>query len=550
MPDNSPDASKKGSITSRGSMLLPKHVFRRLLSTRHRPSPPSQQTPSKPAAVTNGSGTTRKYPASRAALTSHGILTPAPDILPPEEDSDAAPKHRARPVYSAPFHLLTGYATFAKRASRPFPPPFLSTPSSSFSDPLTTHSAVRDRRPAVDGEFILGATNGDDAVFVTENCLVVNDGVGAWAAKQRGHAALWSRLIGHFWLIELERWMEGKKSGDKIDGIVTEADGDATEIENNRSENAIDASENSKADADGEEANTGLGASSEATQEPSDSKEATETLQSSPVNAALEPDPVTFLQVAFEKTKAVTKQANDIVGTTTFVSALLHEASTDSASPLLYVTVLGDCTVLIIRPSDQKVIYRSKEQWHWFDCPRQLGTNSPDTPKGNAVMEKVEVAEGDLAVAVSDGVIDNLWEHEICEVIYDSLQNWQIHQQGKKGGNAETPEQQSSQDNGKGNGGDQRYFKDHPVVELQGDDEAGMVFAARELVRCARVIAEDSFAESPFMERAVEEGLPFEGGKMDDITVAIGRVTKRGQKRGGGITTSFPKKKTILLDSK
>lgn len=529
MPDTSPDASKKGSITSRGSMLLPKHVFRRLLSTRHRPSTAAQKTSSKPAAATNSGGATRNYPTSRGAITSHGILTPAPDILPPEEDSDAEPRHRARPVYSAPFHFLTGYATFAKRASRPFPPPFLSTPSSSFSDPLTTHSAVRDRRPAVDGEFILGATNGDDAVFVTENCLVVNDGVGAWAAKQRGHAALWSRLIGHFWLIEVERWMEGKKSGDKIDGTVTEAGGDTTEVENNRSENASEASKDSKADTDEKEDNTGLGASSEAKQKPSDSEDATKTPESSPVNAALEPDPVSFLQVAFEKTKTVTKQANDIVGTTTFVSALLHKPSPDSLSPLVYVTVLGDSTVLIIRPSNQKVIYRSKEQWHWFDCPRQLGTNSPDTPNGNAVMEKVEVLEGDLAVAVSDGVIDNLWEHEICEVICDSLQNWKVHQQGKKGGGAKSHQQQSPSDNGKGNGGDQRYFKDHPVVELQGDDEAGMVFAARELVRCARVIAEDSFAESPFMERAVEEGLPFEGGKMDDITVAIGRVTKRDQ---------------------
>jgi len=40
----------------------------------------------------------------------------------------------------------------------------------------------------------------------------------------------------------------------------------------------------------------------------------------------------------------------------------------------------------------------------------------------------------------------------------------------------------------------------------------GMRFVAMELVKAARVIAEDPFAESPFMERAVEEGLMIEGG--------------------------------------
>lgn len=78
---------------------------------------------------------------------------------------------------------------YAKRPSRPFPPPFLSYPSGSFSDPLSTHDKSRDTRPTVGGEMIRGITNGDDAVLVSDNFIGANDGVGAWATRENGHAA-------------------------------------------------------------------------------------------------------------------------------------------------------------------------------------------------------------------------------------------------------------------------------------------------------------------------------------------------------------------------
>ena len=87
------------------------------------------------------------------------------------------------------FYFEAGYALFAKRPSRPFPPPFTSRPSASFSDPLSTHDKSRDRRPKVNGEMIRGITNGDDAVLVSDNLIAANDGVGAWAHKEKGHAA-------------------------------------------------------------------------------------------------------------------------------------------------------------------------------------------------------------------------------------------------------------------------------------------------------------------------------------------------------------------------
>ena len=192
--------------------------------------------------------------------------------------------------------------------------------------------------------------------------------------------------------------------------------------------------------------------------------------------ADYEPDPVGYLQRAYEQTIAATSSPTEWLGTTTACAALLH-CPPASSHPVIYVTNLGDSQVLVIRPRVQKVLYKTTEQWHWFDCPRQLGTNSPDTPVENAVVDKVDIEENDVILAMSDGVIDNLWEHEVVQNVLDNLQKWDSGQAGQ--------------------------------VE---DGVGGMDFVAKELVKAARVIAEDPFAESPFMERAVEEGLAMEGG--------------------------------------
>ena len=41
----------------------------------------------------------------------------------------------------------------------------------------------------MNGEMIRGITNGDDAILVGEYFIGANDGVGAWATRERGHAA-------------------------------------------------------------------------------------------------------------------------------------------------------------------------------------------------------------------------------------------------------------------------------------------------------------------------------------------------------------------------
>ena len=203
----------------------------------------------------------------------------------------------------------------------------------------------------------------------------------------------------------------------------------------------------------------------------------------SSAGASSEPNPIAYLQRAYEQTLEATSSPNEWHGTTTTCAALLHhDIKSLSDGPILYITNLGDSQVLVVRPQAREIIYKTTEQWHWFDCPRQLGTNSPDTPQSDAVMDKIHVQEDDVVIAMSDGVVDNLWEHEVLESITDSIQKWDS---GKFG---------EANDGGIGGAG------------------GSMLFVAEQLVKAARAVAEDPYAESPFMERAVDEGLAMEGG--------------------------------------
>lgn len=211
-----------------------------------------------------------------------------------------------------------------------------------------------------------------------------------------------------------------------------------------------------------------------------------------------QPDPVAYLQRAYELTKEATS-GPDWQGTTTATGAQLfykelddkesaHDngarTGRDGVAPVLYVTNLGDSQVMVVRPSSGELVFKTQEQWHWFDCPRQLGTNSPDTPAQNAVLDTVPIKEGDVVLAMSDGVIDNLWSHEIVENVSNSVKKWEA-------GEARAVARRSDSAGGSG----------------------AMAYVAEELMLAAKTIALDPFAESPFMEHAIEEGLPSEGGE-------------------------------------
>jgi serine/threonine protein phosphatase PrpC len=375
-------------------------------------------------------------PPTRAQSTAAREDHPPPDPA-AADDAPPPPTPRSSHTGSAPFAFATGIALHAKRPhSRPFPPPFSSRPSGSFSDPLSTHDGRLDAllldaslagggaAPVLERRM-RGRTNGDDAVVAGPRFVGAADGVGAWASRENGQAALWARLMAHFWAAEAER----RAYGDR------------------------------EADADAEGDGGGL---------------------------SREPNPVAYLQRAYEATQRATAAAGTAwLGTTTASGALLSWDRARPGRPLLYVAQLGDSQVMVLRPRHGELVYKTKEQWHWFDCPRQLGTNSPDTPEKDAVLDRVEIEVGDVVLAMSDGVSDNLWDHEIVQNVVDSLHRW---------------------DNGE--------VEDMPRAEgMEPSYSREMTYVAQELVKAARTIAEDPFAESPYMEKAIDEGLSIEGGE-------------------------------------
>lgn len=331
------------------------------------------------------------------------------------------------------YEFRTGSSFFAKRPGRPFPSPFNSAPSPppsiSFRDAFCNfHSRLqqslnRNGGAGRPGEslalplvatqedthgFLRGTTNGDDAIVSSPCYIGVADGVGAWNTRPQGHAALWSRLILHFWALETEHQIIRFNNPSRTSaGILTP--------------------------------------------------------QTS----------IVALQASYETTTALTKPA-PFFGTTTACLALLLPPTT------LLLTNVGDSQAFLFRPSEGRFIARTEEQWHWFDCPRQLGTNSPDTPEGVAKVVQVPVQEGDLVLIATDGLMDNLWEAEISR----ELMKWI--------------------DEGEGEG-----------------------YMAEELVEKAQNVAMDPWGLSPYMERAVEQGLGIEGGKWDDISVVVARCQKR-----------------------
>jgi protein phosphatase PTC7 len=81
---------------------------------------------------------------------------------------------------------------------------------------------------------------------------------------------------------------------------------------------------------------------------------------------------------------------------------------------LLQAVNLGDSALLVIR--DGSIISRTRDIVHYFDCPYQLSEDSPDRPKDSTVLQ-TKISPGDIIIAGSDGVFDNLDDASICEIV-------------------------------------------------------------------------------------------------------------------------------------
>lgn len=168
-------------------------------------------------------------------------------------------------------------------------------------------------------------------------------------------------------------------------------------------------------------------------------------------------------------------------------SSTLVILSVDESKPILRTSYVGDCGYLIFRPDQEmklQLVHASQEQVKKFNFPYQIGSigDSPLT----ALEYTHEVQDGDIIVAGSDGLIDNMSTDQIAE-----------HLMNQKG--------------------------------CASWDDFDLNSAATSLADLTYQYSLDEDYDSPFAKGARAAGFSYKGGKSDDITVVIGQVRFRPQ---------------------
>lgn len=189
-------------------------------------------------------------------------------------------------------------------------------------------------------------------------------------------------------------------------------------------------------------------------------------------------DPVDILQKSYDKSSLDAKQEG-IVGSSTACVVVLGNDE-------LKIANLGDCGLSIIRHNH--FVFRTEEQQHSFNFPYQLGTGSFDSPK-DAQQFTVKVEKGDIIILASDGLFDNLFDEDILEIVCEQI----------------SPKLEGVLATGP---------SDFSDIDPQAISDA--------LALRAKNVSEDNDnGSSPFQTRAMKEGMYYQGGKADDISVLV-----------------------------
>jgi len=164
-----------------------------------------------------------------------------------------------------------------------------------------------------------------------------------------------------------------------------------------------------------------------------------------------------------------------IIGSSTALIAVLRDDE-------LRIANLGDCGICVIRYND--FIFQIEEQQHSFNYPYQLGTNSYDTPQDSQQFT-IKIQHGDIIIMGSDGIFDNLFEQDILEEITQ--------------------------------------------FSCQGGLKVDPQIISDTLAWKAKIASKDLNIYSPFQSRAIQEGLYYNGGKRDDISVMVAVINDNCQ---------------------
>jgi protein phosphatase PTC7 len=175
--------------------------------------------------------------------------------------------------------------------------------------------------------------------------------------------------------------------------------------------------------------------------------------------------------------------------TSSYGASTVAVAQLDSSSKRLGVAVLGDSEVFVVRwPDPDKtgmIVFKSPRQQHSFNAPRYLAhlpsdclqnlSRPLDSPSDCSTFD-VAVQSGDLVLAVSDGVTDNLHDEEIIK------------------------------------------FCDSARADFSADATVSADSLVHTLGTAAYERSLEPMVLTPFKLESMRAGKPWSGGKEDDIT--------------------------------
>jgi protein phosphatase PTC7 len=167
----------------------------------------------------------------------------------------------------------------------------------------------------------------------------------------------------------------------------------------------------------------------------------------------------------------------------------------------LQIANIGDSACFVMRPSSRRfsgkngkgqtviwprAVLRTADQTHYFNCPYQVCADSfmQLIEAEHVDFLEVEVQEGDIIVAATDGVFDNIFD-----------QNLQV------------------------------LVMKHLAHLRKGDVDALAAAIAAEALRIGE-LQDDPKVTTPFSQEARAEGYEFAGGKLDDVAVVVAVVGK------------------------
>ncbi|EXC16260.1 putative protein phosphatase 2C 80 [Morus notabilis] len=142
---------------------------------------------------------------------------------------------------------------------------------------------------------------------------------------------------------------------------------------------------------------------------------------------------------------------------------------------------VGDSGFMVFR--DGKMMYKSQTQQRRFNCPYQLGNHSSCDRPDSAIQMEVTVMVDDLVVLGTDGLLDNMHVEEIEKIIAMTM-----------------------------------------VAKAEREGKTVEEKLAREIAEAAYYKSLDKYGDCPFVRASLLEGKHHKGGKVDDITVVVGRI--------------------------